>query len=341
MLHPRLRPAFLCAPLLLALAPLSDELAFHPKADAQVERKLAIELEVGLDDFTLSVNGQDVGSEGVEGLDDLKALVHVAMTTTDTYVKSADGKPLELTRTFDDLSLKTEAGDESNEDADVDAFEGKTARFRWNEEKKDYAKSWTEPGPDEKALEGLHPDMDVACLLPSGKVEEGDTWEVKGEELVGLFFPGGLFPSKADDANASAGLEAEKLLAQLEEKMKAFTVTCTYKGAHEEGKDQVGEIAFHYDGSVDLDLGELIADAISGSGGEDVPDFEMKTAMKMKGEGTVDWLLGAGRLHAMKMKSELGLTIDAKASMEQQGQSLDIEAHFSASGTGDWDLSVK
>ncbi|MBK7877894.1 MAG: hypothetical protein IPJ77_19615 [Planctomycetes bacterium] len=183
--------------------------------------------------------------------------------------------------------------------------------------------------------------MDVACLLPSGKVKEGDTWEVKGEELVGLFFPGGLFPSKDDESEASGGLAAEKLLAELEEKMKSFTVTCTYKGAREEGKDQLGEIAFQFDGGVDLDLGELIADAISEGGGEDVPDFEMKTAMKMKGEGMLHWLLGAGRLHAMKMTSEIGLTIEASASMEQEGQSLDLEARFSASGTGEWEMTVK
>ncbi|MBK7877893.1 MAG: hypothetical protein IPJ77_19610 [Planctomycetes bacterium] len=167
------RPAFLCAPLLLALAPVSDELAFHPKADEKVERTLAIELEVGLDDASLSVNGQEIGTEGLEGLDQLHALVHVGMTTTDTYVKSADGKPFELLRAFDALSMKTETGDESKDDTDVDAFEGKTARFLWDKEKKDYAKSWTEIGPDEKALRGAPPRHGRRVPLALGQGEGG------------------------------------------------------------------------------------------------------------------------------------------------------------------------
>ncbi|MBI5363344.1 MAG: hypothetical protein HZA53_09200 [Planctomycetes bacterium] len=333
------RPAFLAVPLLLVLAPASDELAFHPKADTELAKTLALELEVALDDFSLEVNGQELGKDSIQGLDGMGVVLHVNVGTTDKYVKCADGKIVELLRTFDELTLKTEMGDESKEDADLGAFAGKTARFNWDAEKKEYVKSWVEAKADDEALAGLHPDADITCLLPDAKVKEGDTWKVKGEALTGLFFPGGMFPAGAEEDSGS-NVDGEALLAELEKKLQALEVTCTYKGAHEDGKKELGEIAFQFDGSVELDLAKLIEEAIA-EDAEEMPDFEMKSSMKMKGEGTLLWDVAAGHLHSMKMNADLGLSIDATAHMDQEGQSLDIKAHFAASGKGDWSLAVK
>lgn len=334
------RPAFLAVPLLLVLAPASDELAFHPKADTELAKTLELELELALDDFSLEVNGQELGKDSIQGLDGMGVLLHVNVGTTDKYVKCADGKIVELLRTFDDLALRTEVGDESSEDVDVDDFEGQTARFRWDAEKKEYAKSWVDAKIDDEALAGLHPDADITCLLPEKGVKEGDTWKVKGVALTGLFFPGGMLPASSQDDSGS-NVDAEALLAELQKKLEALEVTCTYKGAREDGTKQLGEIAFQFDGSVELDLATLIEEAIAEDAQEEVPEFDMRSSMTLKGEGALTWDVAAGHLHAMKMNADLGLTVDASAHMEQEGQSLEVKAHFAASGKGDWKLAVK
>lgn len=334
------RTAFLCAPLLLALAPVSDELAFKPKDGTEVAKKLELELELGLDDFSLSVNGQDVGKDAVQGLDGASVLLHFAAGTTDKYVKSEGGKIVELLRTYDDLALKSEMGDESSDDTDVDAFEGHTVRFRWDAEKKEYAKSWEGKAADDDALADLSPDLDVTCLLPEKKVAEGDTWEVKGEALAGLFFPGGLMPMKADEGDEESAA-AEALVEQLEKKLEEFKVTCTYKGAREDGKLQVGEVAFQFDGKAALDLAQLLEEAMAEDAEGEMPEIDVQSAMTLKGEGTLTWDLAGGHLRTLHMEADLGLSVDAKAQMEQEGQSLDLAAHFAASGKGTWDLGVK
>lgn len=343
MLTTSTRRAFATLPLvlgLLALSPVADELAFHPKDGSEVGKKLAIELELGLDSVELSVNGQDIGEDAIQGLDEAKVLVNLGVATTDAYVKSKDGQVLELLRTFDDLSLRSEMGEDSKDDPDVDAFEGQTVRFLWNADKKEYERSFKDGKGDVDALVDLSPDQDVTCLLPDKKVAEGDTWKVKGDVLRGLFFPGGVMPRKADGGQG-AGEMAELVTKQLAEKVKDFEVTCTYKGAHEDGKLQLGEIAFQFDGKIDLDLAELLKQALEADAEGEVPDLDLTSNLSMKGEGTLKWDVAAGRLHALAMTADLGLEVDADADMQQDGQSLKIHAHLGASGKGSWELGLK
>jgi hypothetical protein len=335
-----LRPALLALPL-LALAPVSDELAFRPKADAEVAKELAIELELGLDDFTLSINGQDIGSEGMGDMDDAHVLLNVDLGVTDKYVQVKDGAVRELLRTFDAIALRAELGPESQDNTDVDAFEGKTVRFLWDDEKKEHVKSVVDAAGEEALLAGLEADMDLTRLLPEKKVSDGDTWDVKGDALADLFFPGGSFPVTEEDGESGSDEALDGLLEELVKKLGAITVHCTYKGAHEDGKVKVGEIAFRFDGKADLDLAGMLEDAIAEDAPEEVPDLEITSTLELRGEGKLLWDLASGHLHAYEMSSDLGLEADIGATLEQQGQSLEMKAHVGASGQGTWSLVRK
>lgn len=340
MLPTTLRPAFLAVPLLLALSPAKDELGLRPKAGTELAKSLAIELELGLDSVSIAVNGQDMGNEGLPGLEDASMVLNLSTRFTDEYVKCAEGKFVELVRAYDEIGMRFDIADESEENTDVDAFEGKSVRFLWDAEKKEFARSWVGAEGDVEPLSALSPDMDVTCLLPEKRVEADDTWEASGAALGDLFFPGGLFPMEGDEAEDLSGA-AEDVIAQIEKAFESFKVTCTYKGARDDGDVRVGEIVFQFDGEARLDLAEVLQEALAAETEEEIPDITMTAELGMKGEGVLLWDLAGGHLRRLTMEAELAFSMTAEASVEEEGQSFEVEARISASGQGSWALGVK
>lgn len=337
------KSALVALPLLVLIRPAADEVAFQPKADAEVARKFELELELGLDDVSLSMNGQDIGKDAMGDMADAHVLVNYSVGATDKYVKSKDGKAQELVRTYDTLALHAEAAEDSEDNAKVKELEGKSIRFAWSADKNAYEKTFDgkEAKGEEKDLALLSVDMDVTCLLPEKKVSEGDTWTARGDAIGGLFFPGGLPPMKADGDSAEGDQVIAGVLEQLMKKLEELKVTCTYKGSHEDGSTRIGTIEFLFDGDAKLDLADVIQEAIeSGSPGE-APDVEISASLKVKGTGKLEWDLAAGHLHAFEMQSDLGLVADVEAQFEQQGQSFGMKTHVSASGKGDWKIALK
>ena len=255
-------------------------------------------------------------------------------------MKTKEGRATELLRTFDDLSLRSELGDESNDSSAIDAFEGHTVRFVWDAEKSAYEKSFVGKGGDIDALLGLAADMDVTCLLPGKKTGEGDTWDVRGAALGALFFPGGRLPMTDEDKGSVGDRALRALIVEIEKELESFKVTCTNKGAHEVGKARVGEIAFTFEGKLEPALAEIIASGIQLNEGE-TPEMDIQTVLTLTGEGRLEWDLERGQLHALEMHADLGLVADIAAQFEEQGQSLEVKAHVTASGKATWELALK
>lgn len=337
------KSALVALPLFLTLSPASDEVAFRPKGDVEVAKKFELEIELGLDDVSMNVNGQDIGSEAMGEMADARVLVSYVVGATDKYVKTKEGKALELVRTFDSLALHAEAAEDSEDNAKVKDLEGKRVRFAWSDDKKAYEKSFDgeDAGGEEKDLERLSPDMDVTCLLPDEKVAEGDTWTARGGAIGALFFPGGLPPMQADGGSDEGDAVIAEILEQLEKSFEEIKVNCTYKGSREDGSTRIGTIEFAYEGSAKLDLAEIVQDALESSSPGEAPDVEMTAELKMKGEGKLEWNLAAGHLHAFEMQADLGVVADVEAQFEQQGQSFAMTTHVAASGKGDWKLALK
>src|SRR5690349_1173535 len=86
--------ALLAVPFLLALPPRAQEITFHPADDSRLGKSFAIELELELDDVEALVAGQDLSSQVPE----LSLSAAVSWSVIDHFVKTADGKPLELVR---------------------------------------------------------------------------------------------------------------------------------------------------------------------------------------------------------------------------------------------------
>lgn len=327
-------------PLLLALTLPADDLSFHPAANAVSPKTLSVDLEMTIEDVSMTVDGQPMPMDDMGGMSDASLIMNMVIGVTETYVETKNGKPLVLRRTFDKLQLDTEFGPETSE---VDSFkdaEGKTVEFKWDEEEGAYKKSFHESDGDEDELADLDVDMDLRALLPGRKVDKGDTWEVPASKLGSVFLPGGMI-AKNDGEDEDAFVKVKDALdEQFSSALKEFKVVCTYKGMRDEDGANVGEIGLSYDGKMDLDLGSLIEDVLQDQMPDgSAPDIRAKLSVGMKGEGTLLWNPVAGRMHSFKMQADGTIDMDMGATIPQGDMNHEISMTGRAGGKINWSLT--
>lgn len=337
---PALMAAF-AAPLVLSLALPADDLSFHPAANTEVAKTLKLDIDAHILDVSAEFNGESIPPEV---LDEIKQTLigNLVVGVTEKYVETKDGKPLRLLRTFDTLSLDLEFGDNAHADEDFKEPEGKTVEFTWNEKESTYDKAYKDSEGDAEELKDLDPDMDLRVLLPTKKVDKGDTWEVPADQLKPLFFPGGMI-AKAPEGDDSA--EFDRFRREIEEQfsafLKEFKVVCTYKGTQDDGGKTAAEISFTFDGKMKLDLGSMIEELVATQGGEGVPEMDIKAifGMDLKGEGTLLWNVAAGHLHKFDMQADCGLDVDVEMHMQQGDMPMDGNMNAKAEGKLTWELA--
>jgi hypothetical protein len=268
--------------------------------------------------------------------------LNVVVGVTDKYVDVKEGKPLELLRTFDDMSLDTRDGDEKHSVEEFAAIQGKTVRFKWNEESKAYDKSFHESKGDDETIAELDEDMDLRVLLPEKKVSDGDTWDVPADRLAALFLPGGIIgkPRTGEQGEEFKVVE-EELGSKLAPALKDFKVHCKYKGAHDDGGTKLVEIRITFDGKAKLDLSELMGKlaAIGDSEGEK-PTIQTEVDLGLKGEGTLTWDREAGHVHAFEMTADISAKFDSDIKAEVDGEHFDTAMKGELGGQAKWSLTL-
>jgi len=325
--------ALAASPLLLALAPVAADVSFRPADDSRVSRTYAIDLEFELGDLSVVVDGQDV-SEMLPA--DFQGTTELVMKVTDHFVRSAGGRPLELIRSYEEMSGETSAMGESQSMDGFDALEGKQVRFVWDEDEEDYEVSFHESEGDLADLEGLSPDADLLALLPGREVAEGDTWTVDARELGSVF----LFGSKmeTDDEEFDQMFESE-IWPQLEAMLEDFSTTCEYKGEREEGGRKVGVVAVNMHGEGVLDLAALILSAAQIDAGEMQVDIDVEVAeltMSVDAKGELLWDLAGGHLRAFQLDADMEFSAEVAVTADVGGESHSADADAELSGRGTW-----
>lgn len=333
----------LAFPITLAFALPATRLSFAPKAGSEAKKTLTIEADFSITDLTGDMNGQPLPPEATEQLTSQSLLVNLAQTVTDVYTTTKDGKPVELLRTFDSISMESEVGEESNSNEDVKAIEGKTVKFAWDEKEGDYTKSFHESEGDSKLVEELEADMDLLCLLPAKELGEGDSWEVPAKDLGTLFFPGGMVSAGGDDSGDGPDMSEfiEEMQGEFQKAAEAFKVTCTFKGVAEKDGAKCGEVAFVYDGKMSMDMSDMLQRIIESQGGDqEIPpmDLTFNLGMGMKGEGTLWWNMAESRLQGYEMKADAEMELAMEMSMDAGGQQMAINFSGKAKGEVNWKL---
>ena len=333
--------ALALTPALFAFGLRGDALSFHPEAGSEVEKTCSMTGSLYIDDIMITADGEQLPAEMFGEALDQAMEVELVMGVTDQYVKSADGKPMVLLRTFNEISTALSAGGEEG-DSEEPEMVGSTVKFTWNEEDEEYELSYEDGDGDSDDLDGLDVDMDFLCLLPDDEVDVGDTWEVAGEHVATLFFPGG-FPTGGGEGEGEEmfDMAGDSMGAQMEEALEDFVVECTYKGDDEDGGVVIG---LEYEGELSMDLSDLAMQALEMQDmGEMEMDADITISMdfELEGEGMLTWDMKAGHAKAFEMSAELIMLLDASADIEAMGESHTAEATVEVSGEMAWEMGVE
>jgi hypothetical protein len=304
------------APLALALVPLADEVRYHPKEGLTLTREVRRSYELKLEEISVEVNGQPME---VEGEMEIRDSLHIVVD--DEIVKVGDGRPAKLVRDYETLSGETT---ESSEGEDTtrersSALEGKKVAFTWDSDEERYDVAFAGGEGDGSLLEGLQEDMDLRAFLPSGEVDDGDSWDVDAAAMATLLRPGGEVKLKIsegqDPANEMGAEFAENLSGD---------VTATYRGTRE------------VDG-VQLAVIEIEAKVETRGGDEESQGVAL--AFELKGE--MLWHQGEGRLHSVELRGPMRVTVTQSRSQSQGDQEFTIEQRMQLAGEASFELEVR
>jgi hypothetical protein len=181
------RPGLIVAfPTLLAcllfLEPRQEvKLVFAPRAGSSVA-KLA-DFQIEFRSLSIDIEGQDYGDMGMTPV-----ALRTSAKFTDTYVKLAEGRPLELLRSFDTLSG---TWDEPRQRQDIGGFyalSGCTVRYLGSQETQALECTLKEGGAPGVRVGDLVEDMDLRGFLPAGPVKAGAKWTARGKPVMDALF---------------------------------------------------------------------------------------------------------------------------------------------------------
>ena len=296
----------LATPLLLLPADAGLELA--PEANLALTKTFTgtVQLEGG--DLEVVMDGQPVPAEFLPDLE-VTSTDRTEVVFTDRYVRTADGRVLELVRTFDELSeehtgTQTMSGqgmdDEAETSTEADSeLEGESVRFTWDADDEAYGVDFErgEDGGDDHLLEGLVASADLTAFLSEDEVGQGDRWTVPAEAFAELFQPSG------DVAMEFSGDEADTYNSDDVEFEFDGELDVKYASSHARGGQELAVLSI--EGEVELSIEvPTTLDAIPV-----VDGTAMQTLVhKMTLEGELVWNLSAG--HAVSI--ELGGPVEAE-----------------------------
>lgn len=335
----------LALPALLSLYEPGAEVRFAPAEDTEVSMAFTNRVELFLDDFAAEAMGQDMGA--MIGDVEMSVTMDLEAAFTDTYRSSGDNRPMTFSRLYDGASMSGEfsaaaQGESEGESFEVEsALEGSTVDWRWDEDEEDYVPAWPEDEDrDEETLEGLLPRLDLAFMLPTEEVAEGDSWDIDALELAALLLPGGDLgydTEGGDRGEMEDGFDEE----QLEEMMSDLfegEVKATFKGM----RDELAEIEISLEIDGDEDFADMVADGIAQAieiSGEEVdpsmiPSIETFTmSVALEGEGVLLWDMGAGHARSFEMSSELEFGVEVEIFVAQEGMEFPVTGEVLLGGS--------
>jgi len=348
-----LLPALLLPlPLLLGSNAPAARVAFAVADGKTLTKTFEVKADLSLEDMTLT------GAGGMVPDMEMTMGVSYKIGVTDEYVKVEGGQPRQLKRTFDSLSsdvttamkmeIMGQSRDQDSASSATSELEGKSVKFTWDAEKKEYTRAFDPAGGEEKLLEGLREDMDLRALLPDGEVEEGEEWEIDPKELVDVLAPGGnlsLKPKDAPDGGMSMGASGMENMADMfgddvEGKCKAqFTGMRDVEGV------QLAVVKLTIDMKAKTDMTERVKEQMEE---QDLPPevegMEFKSIdieYSLEAEGELLWNVAGGHFHSLDLSGTSGFKSDQSMAMKVQGREMNIDQSMEFSGTTTFQATAK
>lgn len=338
--------------LLLCAPPLGEDaqLLFAPPEDSQVVRTFTETSSFALDSMTQTAAGQEMEQD----LPDLDGTNTRHTKVTDQFIKIADGRPVKLKRTFDEIMGETAL--ELSFDGQTEAYEyeleselkGAEALFTWNSEEETYELTDAEGNPRDD-FEGLSEDMDLRGLLPEEKVEKFGSWEIAPQVLVDAFRTGGdklLAPEAKPDGDYFALTPMQVMgasligLSDLQEATGEVDATWDDTEKREGTSFALITLEFSISGVADgTERTEFLLDAI----GADVTEEDLDVAVEaaLEGEAQLVWNLDQNRIESFTLESNNELTVIFSWSQNFGQNSIEVEVEAILTGESQFELSIE
>ena len=345
----------LFAPALLAFALPASKVRFAAADGTKLTKTIESKSDFSLDSMSMKMNGQ----EPPGGVPEMEMTISSTqkVSLTDEYVKSRDGAPTKLRRTFDDIasdmsmSMKMEMmgknGDNNHATKAQSELKGKTVVFTWDADAKEYKVALDPKEDGSDLVKGLKEDIDFRALLPKGYVKEGEEWDVDVKELAGVLAPGGDLHLKPEEKESKGGPMGGDMAGMgglsdwlgdvLEGDAKAKLT-----GLSDKGGKKLATIKLNIKVHGSKDMTEIVKGAMSKA---EMPqgakmDFDhMDIEFKIEGEGQLVWDLESGHAVSFELSGPASATMDMGMKLDMGGQSMNIEQGMQMSGTSS--ISVK
>lgn len=321
-----IRPLTVLAPLLVAVPFHGPQaIRYAPAADTTLTRVFQLVTELDMEGMRTVMNGQEIPAEYLPEME-IHVLSASTFAVTDRIVQVADGRPLELRRTFDSVASQTSEelslqGEDTNSmETASSPYEGREIRFTWNEDDEEYEAVFAD---DDEVIDGLWEDMDLRGFLPEEEVEEDDTWELAPDVFAALLSPGGDLALQWEGDDLQGGDHADDELTG--------KVEARFAGIQDDGLALIeitGEVETQSKEAGDLEH-IPVADGTA--------TITSSTTFEL--DGRLYWKLEAGHLDSLELDAKMKVDHLTEKDPDQPGG--DFAATVILTGTWECRISVK
>lgn len=331
----------------LRLAGGEETIRFAPEAGATLVKVFTTEGEMSVTDSEILVGDQ----EGAEV--DLEVTWTRGLEVSDRYAAVEGGRPSKFTRTYASLDHDVEFDlevlvegqsevDEAGGTRGASPLASEAVVFAWDAESGTYRKSFAEEGSDLELLDGLVEDLDLRFLLPSDAVSVGDTWEVRGDELLGLISPGGdvglQIPSGLGAWEpVAAGIEPafysdlQAVLAPGGEN----ELTATFSEVRESDGSRIAVIDLELDLAGGDDLIDLMQSRLAAIGDQLPGELDVSLAevtFEIDGDGQLLWDLAGNHLAGLELDLDVTIEVDRAVDVDTGAEALEVTTQVTFEG---------
>lgn len=310
--------------ILAAFLPAGSTPRFAPSDATTLKKTITTESKVRSTSIRFKIDDEE--HSGDEDGGSLSFESSETLIVTDEYVKSADGRPVKLKRTFDDLTGKSvqamDDGSEKHEDAKEQASDltSKVVIFKWNDKDEEYTAAFEDEEGDSPLLKDLDADLDFLAFLPKGDVKEDDEWQVDGMAARILMFPGGDMKLESTSGKDN---DTEELDRGLRENLSG-KFTAVYKGTRNEGETKCAVIE--------------IKGNLSTHGEMDGGSVSLVIELQLTGE--ILWDVAKNHVHSVHVEGEDKTLYSTHFELEAEGESHTMDQVIHLEGTSSLQMKL-
>jgi len=322
---------------LLLVEPRQEvKLVFAPREGSSAAKQADFSIEF----HTLSITIEE-HSYGDMGMTPLG--LRTSAKFADTYVKLAQGRPLELLRSFDTLSGKW---DEPHQRQDIGGFyalSGCAVRYLGSPDTQAFdctLEKGTAPGV---RVGNLVEDMDLRGFLPAETVKYGAKWTARGQPVMDALFGATEFGFAGITAEHDLESTLHKFLLRPFRELGNKQIEFTCMLADDDSlAPALARIDLRQEDKVHLDITDAVAEYLSAQSDSEFRIDRFDLDWTVDGKGRLLWNTAENRFESFDFEAEVDLDVLIELPNPQPGNgkgSWCIRIHLD--GVAEWSTQVR